>query len=42
MPNATLLYNQEVAEAICAELNKGVKLDMLRDLMSVQAMCKKI
>ena len=44
MPNATLLQNQEVAEAICAELNKGVKPDTVRELMSVlkEAMCKKI
>ena len=44
MPNATLLQNQEVAEAICAELNKGVKPDTVREFMSVlkEAMCKKI
>ena len=42
MPNATLLQNQEVAEAICEELNKDVKPHMVRELMSVQAMCKKI
>ena len=44
MPNATLLQNQEAAEAICAELNKGVKPDTVREFMSVlkEAMCKKI
>ena len=44
MPNATLLQNQEVAEAICAELNKGVKPDTVRELMSMlkEAMCKNI
>ena len=44
MPSATLLQNQEVAEAICAELNKGVKPDTVREFMSVltKAMCEKI
>ena len=44
MPNATLLQNREVAEAVCAELNKGVKPDTVRELMYVlkEAMCKKI
>ena len=43
MPNATLLQNQEVAEEICEELNKGVKPDTVREFMSVlkEAMCKK-
>ena len=44
IPNATLLQNQEVAEAICAELNKGVKPDTVRELMSIlkEAMGNKI
>ena len=44
MPKATLLQNQEVAEAICGELNKGVKPDTVRELMSMlkETMCKNI
>ena len=44
MPNSTLLQNQEVAEEICEELNKGVKPDTVREFMSVlkEAMCKKL